>query len=85
MRGSFNLIQRSASASEGVPSVFDFEPSSGLPIGLPLDCATAGLGIGGVIYSNFRESRVNVTGPSLVKLTFIMAPNFPSLIFSGEY
>jgi hypothetical protein len=51
------------SASDGVPSVFDFEPSSGLPIGLPLDCATACVGIGGVIYSNFRESRVNVTGP----------------------
>lgn len=78
--------------------VFDFEPSSGLPVDLPVDraAATACVGIGGMIYSNFRESRVNVTGPyvakseqgkallgtyvtSLVKLTFIMAPNFPSV------
>jgi hypothetical protein len=50
-------------ASEGVPNVFDFEPSPGLPIGLPLDCATACVGSGGMIYSNFRESRVKVTGP----------------------
>jgi hypothetical protein len=63
MRGPFNLIQWEA--SEGVPSVFDFEPSSGLPIDLSLDCATACVGIGGVIYSNFRESRVNVTGPHI--------------------
>ena len=51
------------SASEGIPSVFNFEPSSRLPIGLSLDCATVCVGLGGMIYSNFRESRVNVTGP----------------------
>jgi hypothetical protein len=33
---------------------------------------------GGSTYSNLRESRVNVTGPSLVRPTLIMAPNFPS-------
>ena len=84
------------SASGGV-SVLDFEAPSGLLVWFPLDFATTSVGIGGVIYSNFRESRVNVTGPyfstaklewhevvhelkvtSLVKLTFITAPNFPS-------
>jgi hypothetical protein len=83
-------------ASGGVPSV-EFSP--GLLMGPPLDWAATCVGIGGEIYSNFRESRVNVTGPyssppldqncvkhqhergvtSLVKLTFIMAPNFPSV------
>jgi len=72
------------SASGGI-SVLDFDASSGFLVWFPLDFATTCVGIGGVIYSNFRESRVNVTGPSLVKLTFIMAPNFPSLIFPGEY
>ena len=57
------------SASEGVSNVFDFEHSSGLPVDLPLDraAATACVDIGGMIYSNFRESRVNVTGPYVAK------------------
>jgi hypothetical protein len=66
----------------------------------PLDCATTCVGVNDVMYSNFRESSVNVTGPcrprqqnqdgareqcvridvtSLVRLTFIMAPNLPSV------
>ena len=87
------------SASGGV-SVLDFEGPSGLLVWFPLDFATTCVGICGVIYSNFRESRVNVTGPyfsasklewrevvhelkvtSLVKLTFIMAPNLPSVSY----
>ncbi|SRR6266436_2916066 len=49
--------------SEGVPSVFNFGVPLELSISPSLDCATACVGIGGVIYSNFRESRVNVMGP----------------------
>jgi len=65
-----------------ISGVFAFDASSRPLASGPLDCATTCVG---AMYSNFRESRVNVTGPSLVRLTFIMAPNLPSLIFSGEY
>jgi len=47
----------------GVPSALDFEASLLLLTALPLDSATVCAGIGGMIYSNFLESRVNVTGP----------------------
>jgi hypothetical protein len=63
--------------------VSDFHAPSVLLASLPLDCACTCVAIGGVMYSNFRESRVNVTGPSLVKLTFIIAPNFPSVKLAG--
>ena len=67
MHGSFDLIRWSA--FEGVPSLFDLEPSSEPPIGLLLNCATTCVGIGGMIYSNLLESiarvnTVNLTGHS---------------------
>jgi hypothetical protein len=71
----------------------------------PPDGATTFVGVDDGMYSNFRESSVNVTGPygtnpisdirkienavpleidvtSLVRVTFIMAPNLPSVIWS---
>jgi hypothetical protein len=94
-------------ASEVAPSVLECTASSGPLTGLLLDFDAACLGIGGAMYSNFRESSVKVTGPcvpqqqhkssakgtkvqrfsltSLTRLTFIMAPNFPSVNWSQRF
>jgi len=61
--GPLVLHYSAGSGTEGIPSVLDFEASSRLPTGLPLDSATACVDTGGVMYSNFRESRVKVMGP----------------------
>jgi hypothetical protein len=50
-------------ASGGVPNVLDFEASLLFATSLSLDLSVIFVGIGGVIYSYFLESRVNVTGP----------------------